>query len=84
MKADWSSLMLDVSNAMEKMKTATLKLARRETRALDDALTEEVVGQPPQENSKWSRRAAVMKRGSRPKAIQPEIEDERSDQASSG
>ena len=84
MRADFASLMLDVSNAMEKLKTATLKLARRDARALEASLTEEVEQAIQPENSKWSRRAAVMARRQKPLPVQPEVTDERSDQASTG
>jgi len=84
MRADFSSLMLDVSNAMEKMKTATLKLAKRDTRALEAVLTEEVVQPLQQQDTKWSRRAAVMARRQPPLPLRKDAEDVGSDQASEG
>jgi len=84
MRADFASLMLDVSNAMEKLKTATLKLARRDARALEATLTEEVEAIPPAENNKWTRRAAVMARRQKPLPVRSEEPDVSSDQERTG
>jgi len=82
MRADFASLMLDVSNAMEKMKTATLKLAKRDTRALEAAFTEEEPVAGPVESSKWNRRAEILKRA-RKLPTREEL-NVSSDQASTG
>jgi len=84
MRADFSSLMLDVSNAMEKMKTATLKLAKRDTRALDAALTEDQEATPAEHATKWDARAEVMKRGRQHRTVKMEAPDVSSDQERTG
>jgi len=84
MRADFTDLMLDVSNAMEKLKTASLKFAKRDARAMGDALETRELEPPAAESNKWSRRAAVMGRRARPLPPRKESEDVRSDQAGEG
>jgi len=84
MRAEFADLMLVVSNAMEKLKTATLKFARRDAAALGDSLTEEAPPVIPQENTKWGRRAAVMARRQPPTPLRKDADDVGSDQASEG
>ena len=83
MRADFADLMLDVSNAMEKLKTAALKFAKRDTRAMGEAL-EEPLDPPIPENNRWTRRAAVMARRQKPIPTPTEVPDVGSDQASTG
>jgi len=83
MRADFADLMLDVSNAMEKLKTAALKFAKRDTRAMGEAL-EPDLSAAPLESSKWTRRAAVMARRQKPIPMPTEEADVGSDQASTG
>lgn len=81
MRADWTSLMLDVSNAMEKMKTAALKLAKRDARELGDTFAGEPARPSAEQPSgKWAMRAEILKRKKAgqpinivPEAIQKEM-----------
>ncbi len=84
MRADFADLMLDVSNAMEKLKTAALKFAKRDSRAMGEVLEEPSVQSPIAPETKWSRRAAVMARRQAPQPLRKEPEDVSSDQASEG
>jgi len=84
MRAEFADLMLVVSNAMEKLKTATLKFARRDAAALGDSLTEDPEVPSPEHSTKWDARAEVMKRGRRARTIQPEAADVSSDQSRTG
>lgn len=61
MRADFADLMLEVSNAMEKLKMAAVKYAKRDARAMGEAL-EEHLPSPPEPNNKWTARAAVLAR----------------------
>jgi hypothetical protein len=61
MRADFADLMLEISNAMEKLKTASLKFAKRDTRAMGAAFEDRAeipVGVTP---DKWNRRGEIMR-----------------------
>lgn len=81
MRAEFASLMLDVSNAMEKLKTASLKFAKRDTRAMGEAFDVPEAPVAPPANDKWARRAVVMGRRAQRSTATREQPDVSSDQS---